>query len=141
MKAPNIYQSRRHGNHLKKMALDLAMARVAMAELVELGLVVTGFRLGTCASITVASPYADVTHRNADAIKRNADAINRVSTPLQFIPMGFGFNGAFRYTTFAAAFGDWTVEWHKRLYPSRPRRDAIYRGCTTGTELRVRHHG
>lgn len=134
MKAPNIYQYKRHSNHLKKMALDIAMARVAMAELMELGLVVTRFRLGTCASITVASPYADVASPCSDAIKR-------VATPLQFIPVGFGFNGAFRYTTFAATFGDWTVEWHKRLYPSRPRRDAIYRGCTTGTELRVRHHG
>ncbi len=103
MRAPNIYRYRRHGNHLKKMALDMAMARVAIDELVELGFVVTRFRLGASASITVQSPCTDV--------------INRVSTPLQFIPMGFGFNGVFRYTTFAAVYGDWAVEWHKRLYP------------------------
>jgi len=127
MKAPNIYQYKRHGNHLKKMALDMAMARVAIAELVDLGLVVTGFSLGACASITVQKPWADAT------------------TPLQFIPIGFGFNGVFRYTTFAAVFGDWTVEWRKRCYP---RRDGAARGYTADaikriptTELRVSHHG
>jgi len=134
MKAPNIYQYRRHGNYEKKMALDLAMARVAIAELVELGFVVTGFRLGACASITVQKPYTDV-------INHNADAINRVSTPLLFVPRGFGFNGAFRYATFAAGFGDWSVEWRKRLYPVNPRREGAQRIGSTGTEMRVRHHG
>ena len=56
MKAPNIYQYKRHGNHLKKMALDMAMARVAIAELVELGFVVTRVRLGASAAITVQTP-------------------------------------------------------------------------------------
>ncbi len=140
MKAPNIYQYRRHGNHLKKMALDQAMARVAIAELVELGFVVTRFRLGACASITVQAPSIPSTSL------RTGKGENPV--PLQFVPMGFGFNGAFRYTTYAAAFGDWTVEWHKRLYTIKPRRDGAYLVCTADainrdstTELRVRHHG
>lgn len=131
MKAPNIYQYKRHGNHLKKMALDMAMARVAIAELVELGFVVTRVRLGASAAITVQTPSIPSTSL------RTGKAESPV--PLQFVPMGFGFNGAFRYTTFAAAFGDWTVEWHKRLYPIHPRRDAIYRGCTT--EMRAHPHG
>ncbi len=115
MKAPNIYQYRRHSNYLKKTALDQAMARVAIAELVELGFVVTRFRLGASASITVGGMPSGC------------------PAPLQFVPMGFGFNGRFRYTTFAAAFGDWTVEWHKRIYPARI--------TPKGTEPRIRHYG
>jgi hypothetical protein len=99
------------------MALNMAMARVAMTELVELGFVVTGFSLGTQASITVQIP-----------------TIKGVNPPLQFVPTGFGFNGAFRYITFAAVYRDWAVEWHKRLYPVMAVR-------TQGTRLRVRHHG
>lgn len=41
MKAPNIYQYKKHGAYLKKSALGTACARDAVMELVALGLVVS----------------------------------------------------------------------------------------------------
>jgi hypothetical protein len=98
MKAPNFYQNRQRSNYFKRMSITQDKAREAMADLVEMGFVVTQFRLGSTASITIEHPAA----------------CTITPSPLQFVPVGLGFNGEFRYTLFTAPFGDFAVEWKKR---------------------------
>lgn len=100
MNTEHIYQYKQQGRHFRKMALDQAQARHAIAELEKLGFIVTHFRLGPDAAIIVQHPV----------IKGDKPL------PLQFVPTGYGFNGLFRYTRFAAVYGDWSIEWHKRDY-------------------------